>query len=71
MSKLTELLRQLGADAELAKAYEKNPAKVMEEAGLSKEEITILKKGDLSKLKDATGIANVKLINTIIKAYDD
>ncbi|WP_419653301.1 hypothetical protein [Thiolapillus sp.] len=36
MSKLTQLLKRLGAESDLAEAYEKNPQKVMEEAGLSK-----------------------------------
>ena len=38
MSKLLELMRELGRDAALASAYEANPEAVMQQAGLSDEE---------------------------------
>ncbi|WP_456404790.1 hypothetical protein [Thiolapillus sp.] len=71
MSKLAELLKRLGAEAKLAEAYEKNPLEVMEEAGLSKEEMELLKEGDLEKLRKATGLDSCQKINSNIKAYDD
>ena len=70
MSKLAELMKNLGSDAELAKAYEENPQKVMEEAGLSEDEMKLLQEGDLKKLEDSTGVGSCQKIKTIIKAYD-
>lgn len=70
MTKLTELLKRLGADAELAKAYERNPQKVMEEAGLTPEEMAILKEGDIKKLEQATGLGALHKTNIVIRLYD-
>ncbi|WP_293650223.1 hypothetical protein [Thiolapillus sp.] len=70
MSKLTQLLKRLGAESDLAEAYEKNPQKVMEEAGLSKEEMELLRKGDLEKLEESTGLSSCQKIKSVIKAYD-
>ena len=70
MSKLTELLKRLGADADLAEAYEKNPEKVMEEAGLSNEEMELLKGGTLEALEKATGLGSLMKIKSTIKAYN-
>ncbi len=71
MSKLTEFLKRLGAEADLAKAYEENPKKTMEEAGLSKEEMTLLQEGDTQKLEAATGLKSLKKITIVIKAFED
>ncbi len=71
MSKLIEFLKRLGAEPELAKAYEENPRKVMEEAGLNKEEMALLQEGDTKKLEAATGLKSLKKITIIIKAYED
>jgi len=71
MNKLAELLKRLGADAKLAKAYEQNPKKVMEEAGLNKEEITLLQEGDTEKLEAATGLKSLKKITIIIQSPQD
>ena len=70
MSKLVELLKQLGSDVELAKAYQENPEAVMKEAGLSEEEMEALKSGDIERLKEVTGLKELKRINSIIRAYD-
>ncbi len=71
MSKLTEFLKRLGADAELAKAYEKNPQKTMEEAGLDEEEMRLLQEGDIKKLEATTGLKSLKKFLIIVKAYED
>ncbi len=71
MSKLTEFLKRLGADAGLARAYEDNPRKTMEEAGLNEEEMALLQEGDIKKLEAATGLKSLKKITIIIKAYED
>ncbi len=71
MSRLTEFLKRLGADAKLAKAYEDNPLKTMEEEGLSKEEMKMLQKGDIKKLEATTGLKSLKKITIVIKAYED
>ncbi|BAO44780.1 hypothetical protein [Thiolapillus brandeum] len=70
MTRLIELLKRLGADAKLAEVYKRNPQKVMEETGLNKEEMMLLKEGDTKKLKDATGLGSLKKTNIIVKAYD-
>lgn len=70
MSKLAELLKRLGAEADLAIAYEENPQEVMEEAGLSEKEKKLLTKGDLKQLEEATGLGPLNKINIIVKAYD-
>lgn len=70
MSKLVELLQKLGADAELAKAYEENPEAVMKEAGLSEDEMEVLKSGDLERIKRETGLKELERTNVVIKAYD-
>jgi hypothetical protein len=70
MSKLAELLKNLGTDAELAKAYEENPQRVMEDAGLSSEEMTLLKEGDLKKLESVTGLDGLKKITVVIRAFE-
>ncbi|HID44468.1 MAG TPA: hypothetical protein EYP34_01765 [Chromatiaceae bacterium] len=71
MTKLAELLKHLGSEAELAASYEKDPKKVMQDAGLSRQEMELLEKGDLKLLEEATGLGNLKKINIIIKAYDE
>lgn len=70
MSKLVELMQQLGADAKQAEAFEKNPDAVMKEAGLSTDEMDALKSGDIERLKKETGLENLERINSTIKAYD-
>ena len=70
MKKLAELLQRLGANAELAEQYEKDPRTVMMEAHLSEEEMALLEKGDLQALEKATGLGSLKKIDIIIKAYD-
>ena len=71
MSKLTELLVRLGSDAELAAAYEEDPQQVMENAGLSDEEMSLLNEGDLGKLEMATGLGPLAKTNSVIKAYNN
>ncbi len=70
MSKLAELMKNLGSDAGLAKAYEENPQKVMEEAGLSEDEMKLLQEGDLKKLENETGLSGLKKITVVIKSFE-
>jgi len=70
VSKLAAFLKRLGAESDLEEAYEKNPQKVMEDAGLSREEMELLKEGNLEKLEKSTGLSSCQKIKSVIKAYD-
>lgn len=51
MSKLVELLQELGAEAGLAKAYEDDTETVRREAGLSDEEMVVPRSVDEERIK--------------------
>lgn len=71
MSKLLDLMKQLGKDAALAAAYEKDPNAVIARAGLSKAESAALIGCDYTAIKQLTGLKDVSYaINTVVKAYD-
>lgn len=69
MSDLVRLLKDLGQDAKLAEAYEKDPDAVLEKYDLSKEEIEALKTGDLDKLRNTTGLDELHLTNSTVKSH--
>ncbi len=68
MSELTDFLVQLGIDAKLAAAYERNPQQVMADAGLSDAEIRMLLDGDLQELEQATGLGSIQKYKIVIRA---
>lgn len=71
MSKLLELMRELGRDANLAHEYEVDPDTVMRNAGLSEEEATALRNKDYAAIKRLTGLTDGQFAtNHIVRAYD-
>lgn len=72
MSKLLELMRELGRNAALAKEYETDPDSVMQRAGLSDEESRALADKDYEAIKRLTGLTDGQFaVNRIIRAYDE
>jgi hypothetical protein len=71
MSKLLELMRELGSDAALAAEYGKDPDGVMERAGLSDEERRAMSGKDYAAIKALTGLTDGQFAtNHVIRAYD-
>ena len=54
---LAKFLEKLGQDTELLAAYKKNPRAVMQEHGVSKEEIEAIMSGDEKKLKTLSKVS--------------
>ena len=72
MSKLLELMRELGRDAALAQAYQTDPDAVMQQAGLSDEERQALIDKDYDAIKRLTGLTDGQFAtNSVIRAYDE
>jgi len=69
MSNLVRLLKDLGQDAKLAGAYEKDPDAVLSNYDLNKDEIKALKAGDLDAIRKASGLKELHMINTTIKSH--
>ncbi len=69
MSKLADLLRELGQNSELAEAYKRDPKDVMTRAGLSDEEIQAMLDKDVETLKKLSGLEKVKS-NGIVNSHD-
>lgn len=69
MSKLTELLQDLGGDSTLAAAYENDPESVMQRYQLSQEEVQAMLAKDVEKLKRLSGLDNLKS-NGNVQSYD-
>jgi len=69
MSDLVRLLKDLGQDAELAAAYEKDPDSVLEKYDLSEAEIKALKAGDLEEIRKASGLEELHMTNSTIRAH--
>jgi hypothetical protein len=70
MSRLRELLVNLGKDAALHDAYVADPNAVMAEYELSAEEMAAMLAKDLDAVKQLSGMDNLKT-NSSIKAYDE
>lgn len=72
MSKLLELVKQLGREARLCAEYEKDPKTVMRRAGLSGEECKAMLDCDLEALRKLVGTENeLYADNGTIKSYDE
>ena len=72
MSKLPDLMRNLGRDAALAAEYQKDPDGVMQRAGLADEERRAMAELDFAAIKKLTGLTDGQFAtNHVIKAYDD
>lgn len=69
MSKLSQLLRDLGKDSDLHDAYVDNPKDVMSRYQLTDEETQAMLDKDVEKLKKLSGIEKLKS-NSIVDAYD-
>lgn len=71
MSKLLDLMRNLGSDAALAAEYEKDPQGVLRRAGLSDEERKAMIEKDYSAIKEITGLKDGQFAtNHVVRAYD-
>lgn len=71
MSKLVDLMKDLGQNAGLASEYENDADAVMKRYGLSDEECSAMKSCDVDKIKQMTGLKDVRTTNnTTIKAFD-
>lgn len=70
MSRLRELLVDLGRDATLHDAYVADPAAVMSRYALTAEETAAMLAKDLDAVKRLSGMDNLKT-NSTIRAYDD
>jgi hypothetical protein len=72
MSKLLELMRELGRNAALGRDYESDPEAVMRNAGLSDEECRALREKDYGAIKRLTGLSDGQFAtNHIVRAYDE
>lgn len=69
MSKLADLLIDLGKDANLQDEYENDPKGVMVRYGLTEEEMQAMLDKDLEKLKKLSGLEKLKS-NGNVRAYD-
>lgn len=69
MSRLKELLIDLGKDADLQDEYEREPEKVMQRYECTDEEIRAMLAKDLEAVKRFSGLENLKS-NGNIQAYD-
>lgn len=70
MSRLRELLVDLGRDTVLHDAYVADPEAVMSEYALSPAEMAAMLAKDLAAVKLLSGMDNLKT-NSTIKAYDE
>lgn len=71
MAKLNDLLIDLGRDADLAAAYEKNPNSVLSDYELTETERQALLAGDLDAVQKASDLKALSLTNTTIKSHDE
>lgn len=69
MSELVRLLMDLGRDADLAEAWAGDPDQVLQNYQLDEDVVDALKAGDVDALKAASGLDDVRLTNTTVKAY--
>lgn len=68
MSKLTELLHALGKEPELHDEYIANPEGVLDRYGLSEVEKQAMIDRNVEKLKELSGLDNLKS-NSTVKSY--
>lgn len=69
MDNLTKLLVDLGGDAGLEARYRNDPDAVLAEYELSDEAAAAMKKGDLEALRKLSGLDELRLTNSTVKAY--
>lgn len=69
MSALANLLKNLGSDPDLVEQYKQDARGTMERAGLNDEEIQAMLDKDLEKLKQLSGLENLRS-NGVIDTYD-
>ncbi len=69
MSRLAELLKELGQKADVYKAYVDNPEAVMKDYGLNKDEVRAMLDQDVETLKRMSGLENLKT-NSSVSAHD-
>lgn len=70
MSKLIDLLKDLGRDADLASEYGKDPDAVIKRYDLDDEEREALLSEDLDKIRKITGLDKLELTNSTIRKFD-
>ena len=68
MSELVRLLKDLGQDAKLAEAYEKDPDAVLKQYDLSDAEVEALKSGDLDKIREVSGLDEVHVTKSTVRS---
>lgn len=69
MSRLAELLKELGQKADVYKAYIDNPEAVMKDYDLNQDEVRAMLDKDLEAVKRMSGLENLKT-NSTISAHD-
>jgi hypothetical protein len=69
MSKLADLLVELGKHGDLYDAYQRDPEAVMRDHQLTEEETEAMLAKDVEKLKTLSGLDNLKS-NDSVHAYD-
>lgn len=70
MSRLTELLKELGKHADTYEAYLKDPHAVMDQYGCTEEEKKAMLAQDVETLKRLTGLENLKT-NSSVSAHEN
>lgn len=70
MSKLIDLLKDLGENADLVAEYEKDPEPVIKRYDLTDKERKALLSGDSEKLREMTGLTQLRMTNSTVKSYD-
>ena len=69
MSRLAELLKELGQNADLQAEYVKDPEAVMARYDLEEEEVKAMLDKDVKKVQELSGLSNLKS-NGSITAHD-
>ncbi|NKI34986.1 hypothetical protein HFP89_07395 [Wenzhouxiangella sp. XN79A] len=69
MGKLKNLLFDLGADAELARNFETDPDAVLAKYSIDEKAAEAIKAGDLDALRRFSGLDELHLTKSTIKAY--
>lgn len=69
MATLTDLLNDLGKNAELAASWEKDPEAVMEDYKLTDNEKQAMLAGDVEALRKASGMTSLNMTNGTVKSH--
>ncbi|MFU8832586.1 MAG: hypothetical protein ACNA7J_10590 [Wenzhouxiangella sp.] len=70
MSKLVDLLRDLGKDAKLCAAFKADPDAVCDRYGLDDTQKDAMKAGDVEAVKKASGLSATSLSNGVVTSYE-